>query len=61
MTAATMKRVVKEAINEALNERLESAVAEAIEDIALVKAIDKGRKSKPVSRAQVMRSLQGKK
>jgi hypothetical protein len=60
MTQATLKRVLKEALVETMRENrdlLTSAVAEAMEDMALASAIREGRKSKRVSRKQVMTAL----
>jgi hypothetical protein len=60
MTQATLKRVLKQALVETMRENrdlLTSAVAEAMEDMALVTAIREGRKSKRVSRKQVMSAL----
>lgn len=64
MTAATLRQAVKEAINETLlahRDELEDKITEKLEDAALVRAMKAVEHEKPVSRAQVMRTLRGKK
>lgn len=63
LTREELKQALKEALAETLEERrelLHDVVLEVLEDIALVRAIEEGRKSKPVSRAQVLKTLRGK-
>ena len=60
--AEKFKHVFKEALTETFQEQrdlLREIIAEAIEDIALAKAVRDGRKTPPVSRAEVMRLLKG--
>lgn len=63
ITAATLKRTLKEVFAETLEEQrdlLRDAVVEAIEDMAMTKAIKAGRRTRPVSRSQVTRALKGR-
>ena len=68
MTTATLndkklKTLVKSAFAEALEEHralVQDIVEDAIEDIALARAIEEGIKSKPVSRGAVYKILEGK-
>jgi hypothetical protein len=62
-TEAQLKQLFKEAIGEILEEKKDlfrQAVLEAVEDIALVKAIEDGRKTKFVSREKVLQQLRQK-
>jgi len=57
-----LKNIFKDAIVEVLEERQDlfaEIVAEAIEDIGLVRAIREGEKTEDVSREEVFRTLQG--
>jgi hypothetical protein len=58
-----LKTAVKEAIRETFEERpnwLHEALAVVLEDVALARAISEGRKSKRVSRAEIIAILEGK-
>jgi len=58
-----MKKTLKEALIEGLRENRElltEVVAEAIEDVAMAKAIERGSRSKEVSRDRVLAALRGK-
>ncbi len=57
-----LKKLVKAAVVEVLEERrdfLQEAIMEALEDFALARAIEEGRHSKTVSRAEVFSALDG--
>jgi hypothetical protein len=57
---AKLKELVKAAVVEALEERddlVREAVAEAVEDLGMHRAIQQGSRSKRVSRDQVFRIL----
>ncbi len=57
-----LKNIVKEALAEVLEERQDlfaEIVMEALEDFALVRAIQKGENSEEVSREEVMQVLRG--
>jgi hypothetical protein len=57
------KRILKAAIGEALEERrdwVRDIVEEALEDIALQRAIDEGLESPPVSREDVFAVLESR-
>ena len=57
-----LKELLKSALAEALEDNRElvrDIVAEAIEDIALARAIEQGLGSEPVSRADVFAILEG--
>ena len=58
---AKLKMLLKAAVVEVLEERrdlVRDALADAVEDIALVRAIEIGSRSKTVSRAEVFKILQ---
>ncbi|MBM4045983.1 MAG: hypothetical protein FJ279_12775 [Planctomycetes bacterium] len=58
-----IKELVKQALLELIEERkdlLYDSLAEALEDVALVKAIKEGEASEPVGRAEVFRILEGR-
>jgi hypothetical protein len=58
-----LKELIKTAIIEVLEQRrdlLHDAVAEAIEDVALVRAIEEGATSKLIGRTEVFDLLEGK-
>ena len=60
--AAQLKTLLKEAVTEVLEERrdlLQDVVEEALEDIAMIRAIDAGAQSENVSREEVFRALSG--
>jgi len=62
MVALALKNAVKAALAEGLREHredLRDLVAEVIEDVALANAIREGEKTKPVSRAAILRALKG--
>lgn len=55
-----LKELLKAAVVEVLEERkdlVSEAVAEAVEDLALVRAIREGSQSRNVSRAEVLKAL----
>ena len=57
-----LKNIFKEALAEVLEERQDlfaEIVMEALEDFALVRAIQKGENSEEVSREEVMQVLRG--
>ncbi len=59
---ARLKNIVKEALTEVLEERQDlfaEIVMEALEDFALVRAIQEGEDSEEVSREEVMQLLCG--
>ena len=58
-----LKELIKAALVEVLEQRrdlLHDAVAEALEDIALVRAIEEGANSELIGRAEVIDLLEGK-
>jgi outer membrane protein TolC len=58
-----LKTLLKSAFAEALEEQralVQDIVEDAIEDIALSRAIDEGLRSKPASRAAINKILEGK-
>ena len=58
-----LKTLLKSAFAEALEEQralVQDIVGDALEDIALVRAVDQGLHSKPVTRAAVYKILEGK-
>ena len=63
MTAIEQRRLkvmLKDAVTEVLEERqdlLRAAVQESLEDAAMLRAIQDGEKSKPVSRAKIFQRL----
>ena len=62
MTAAALKKAVKQAVIEVVREERQlfaEALLGAMEDAALASAIREGQKSKPVRRAGVFRALRG--
>ena len=61
--SAELKKLLKTAMVEVLEEKRElvrDAVAEAIEDIGLIRAIEEGVRSETVSREEVFAVLQGR-
>jgi len=57
-----LKKLFKEALIEALEEKKDifyKLIAEAIEDVALVRAIQEGEKTKPVSKKEILNILEG--
>ena len=61
-TRGTLKRTLKEALAETLHEQrelLQDVFSQVLEDFALAEAIREGRKSKPVSRTEVFKTLRG--
>ncbi len=60
--AAQLKTLLKEVVTEVLEERrdlLQAVMAEALEDIAMVHAIESGAQDENVSRDEVFRALAG--
>ncbi len=58
-----LKEVLKKAIVEVLEERRDlfsDLIAEVIEDLALVRAIQEGEATESVSRAEIFQILEGK-
>jgi hypothetical protein len=58
--AASLKDIVKSAVTEVLEERrelLRDAVAEALEDIGMARAIEEGLRSGPATREEVFKAL----
>jgi hypothetical protein len=58
-----LKTLLKSAFAEALKEQrnlVQDIVEDALEDISLVRAIEQGLHSKPVSRAAIYKILEGK-
>ena len=56
-----LKNLLKDAVTEVLEERrdlLRDALQESLEDLALVRAIQQGEKSRLVSRKQVFKQLE---
>jgi hypothetical protein len=61
LSETQIKDLMKTAILEIFQERrdlFQDLIAEALEDIALVKAIDEGRDSEPVSREAIFEILE---
>jgi hypothetical protein len=59
---AKLKDMLKTAVGEALHEHrdlVKDIVEEAIEDIALTRAIDEGLRSEPAARDEVLAILEG--
>ncbi|HUT35963.1 MAG TPA: hypothetical protein VNE39_20920 [Planctomycetota bacterium] len=59
---ARLRQIVKEAVVELLQERrglMHDLVAQAIEDVALSRAIEEGEKTERVSREAVFKALEG--
>ncbi|MBN2373362.1 hypothetical protein JXL19_06225 [bacterium] len=57
-----LKQLFKEALIEALEERKDvfhDLIAEAMEDIALVRAIKEGERTEPVSKKEIFKILEG--
>jgi len=57
-----LKKLFKEALIEALEEKKDifhELIAEAIEDVALVRAIQAGEKTKPASKKEILNILEG--
>lgn len=62
MDEGKLKKLFKEALIEALEEKkdiFQELIAEAIEDVALVRAIQKGEKTNPVSKKEIRNILEG--
>jgi len=62
MDAATLKQLLKEALGELLVENREDfleLLAEAIEDAAMIKAIQEGEDSPLVDKAEIFRLMDG--
>jgi hypothetical protein len=60
LDTAELKQLLKEALSELLTERREDfqeLLAETLEDIAMVKAIQEGEDSAPVSKEDIFRLL----
>ena len=58
---AKLKKLLKAAVVEVLEERrdlVRDALADAVEDIGLARAIEAGSRSKAISRAEVFKILQ---
>ena len=58
-----LKNLLKAAVVELLEERpdlVRDALADAIEDLGLIKAIEAGARSKAISRAEIFKILQKK-
>ena len=56
-----LKQLFKEALIEALEERKDifhDLITEAIEDVALVRAIQEGEKTEPVSKKEILNILE---
>jgi len=63
ITQASLKRALRAALTETLREQRElfqEVVAEALEDFALSKAIQAGKKTKRATREEVFQTLRGK-
>jgi len=57
-----LKQLFKEALIEALEERKDifhDLITEAIEDVALIRAIQEGEKTEPVSKKEILNILEG--
>ena len=57
-----LKKLLKEAFIEALEERKDifhDLVTEAIEDVALIRAIQEGEKTEPVLKKEILNILEG--
>jgi hypothetical protein len=62
MDESKLKKLLKEAFIEALEERKDifhDLVTEAIEDVALIRAIQEGEKTEPVSKKEILNILEG--
>jgi hypothetical protein len=60
MTQASLEQGIRQALARGLRDHRDAVrdlLAEVIEDVALGHAIERGRKSKPVKRASVMKAL----
>lgn len=60
MTQVSLPRSVRQALTQALREDRDAVrdlLAEVLEDVALAHAIERGRKTKAVKRALVMKTL----
>ena len=61
---AKLKKAIKEALSESLQENrdlFQEMITEALEDVGLLRAMEKGRKTKFVPREKVLEALRGKK
>jgi hypothetical protein len=61
---AQLKKTIKEALIESLQENrdlFQEMITEALEDMALLRAMEEGRKTKLVPREKVLGFLKGKK
>jgi len=57
-----LKRVLKAALSEVIDERkelLQEAITDALEEVAMSRAIERGLQTKRVSRDEVFRALDG--
>jgi hypothetical protein len=62
MNQEQLKELIKTALVEVLEQRqdlLHDAVQEALEDIALAKAMEEGAKTEPIAREEVFALLEG--
>lgn len=62
MDESKLKKLFKEALVESIEERKDifhDLITEAIEDVALVRAIQEGEKTEPVSKKEVLNILEG--
>ena len=62
MDESKLKKLLKEAFIEALEERKDifhDLVTEAIEDVALIRAIQEGEQTEPVSKKEILNILEG--
>jgi len=63
MTQAALTRSIRKALTQTLRENRDAVrdlMAEVLEDVALARAIEEGRKTKRVKRASVMKALAGR-
>jgi len=63
MTQASLTRSIRRALTQTLRENRDGVrdlLAEILEDVGLTYAIERGRKSKHVNRARIMRALTGR-
>lgn len=60
MTQASLSQGISQALAKGLRDNRDAVrdlLAEVLEDVALARAIERGRKTKPVKRASVMKAL----